>query len=53
MRLAMAESRFQLNGEMKIGVCPRGDQVRLTLGRSEKPLSSRKTSRDLVSRAFF
>jgi hypothetical protein len=53
IRLAMADKRFQLKGAIRIGVCPRGDQVRRTLGRSEKPLSSRKISNASVSRAFF
>jgi hypothetical protein len=53
IKLAIADKRFQLKGATKIGVCPRGDQVRRTLGRSENPLSSRKISSAPLSLAFF
>ena len=53
IRLAMADSRFQLKGTTKIGVCPLGAQVRRTDGLSEKPLSSKKISSERVCRAFF
>ena len=40
----VTDSRFQVKGIRRIGVCPRGAQVRTLEGRCEKPLSSRWTS---------
>jgi hypothetical protein len=42
----IADKRFQLKGVTITGVSPRRLQVRRTLGRSEKPLSSRKISKE-------
>lgn len=43
----------QLPVERMMGVLPLGAQVRLTVGRSENPDSSRKIRRDLVLSPFF
>ena len=49
----MAESLSRLNQWESCGVCPCGAQVRLTVGVSENPLSSRKTRWAPSRSAFF
>src|SRR3990172_246726 len=49
----MAESFGQLKQWRRIGVWPRGDQVRQAVGNREKPLSSTKTSVAFRLWAFF
>jgi hypothetical protein len=41
---AAIEARFQLQRCRRVGVIPRGDQVRRVTGSSEMPDSSKKTS---------
>lgn len=47
------DTRSQLNGSTRHGVCPRGAQVARMGGRCEKPLSSTKHSQALSLWAFF
>jgi hypothetical protein len=47
------EARFQLQRCRRIGVLPRGDQVRRVTGSSEMPDSSKKTSHARFSAAPF